>query len=100
MHLLTDDLGLREHLLAAHPVGIGPPEMRPSASASPNENQIDPAISGAGYSMNAGDSGGDEAADGSRKGKRELSTSKRAAQNRAAQVSRYKLLHACGMWGQ
>ena len=90
MLLLNEDPGLREQLLAAqsHPPGIvPPPEMRPSASASPNENQIDPAIAGTGYGMNAGDSGGDDAADGSRKGKRELSTSKRAAQNRAAQVS-------------
>lgn len=35
----------------------------------------------------AGDSGGDDgASDGRKSGKRELSTSKRAAQNRAAQV--------------
>lgn len=35
----------------------------------------------------AGDSGGDDgASDGRKNGKRELSTSKRAAQNRAAQV--------------
>lgn len=90
MFLLNEDPGLREHLLAAqsHTSGmVPPPEMRPSASASPNENQIDPAIAGTGYGINAGDSGGDDGADGSRKGKRELSTSKRAAQNRAAQVS-------------
>ncbi|KAL9096733.1 MAG: hypothetical protein Q9165_001221 [Trypethelium subeluteriae] len=82
------ETSLREHLLAAqsHSAGIvPPPEMRPAASASPNENQIDPAISGAAYTMASGDSGGDDGADASRKGKRELSTSKRAAQNRAAQ---------------
>ena len=35
---------------------------------------------------NTGDSGGDGNQSDSKKGKRELSTSKRAAQNRAAQV--------------
>lgn len=43
-------------------------------------------------STSAGESGGDDnGSDGKRGGKRELSTSKRAAQNRAAQV-RVKLL--------
>ncbi|MCJ1339095.1 hypothetical protein MMC09_004384 [Bachmanniomyces sp. S44760] len=48
---------------------------------------LDPAIAGSSgnVSMSAGESGGEEGSDGKRGGKRELSTSKRAAQNRAAQ---------------
>ncbi len=38
--------------------------------------------------MSAGESVGEDGGGESRKGRRELSTSKRAAQNRAAQVSR------------
>jgi len=54
----------------------GPPE-------SPRDHNIDPAIAGPSYEP----SGGDDA-EGKKDGgaKRELSTSKRAAQNRAAQV--------------
>ncbi|KAI9704497.1 MAG: hypothetical protein M1820_005571 [Bogoriella megaspora] len=88
------ETSLREHLLAAQgnpqssPGQDGPhPEMRPSASTSPHEHQIDPAISGTPYMNPPSESGGDDGIDGSRKGKRELSTSKRAAQNRAAQVN-------------
>lgn len=56
--------------------------------ASAHDQNIDPAIAGSGMiSTSPGESGGDEnASDGKRNGKRELSTSKRAAQNRAAQV--------------
>lgn len=77
--------------------------MRPSNSASPHDQNIDPAIAGAsavaapgsGMPMAVGgsnESGGEDAQgeDGTGKkgnNKRELSTSKRAAQNRAAQVS-------------
>jgi len=63
-----------------------------SSSASPHEHNIDPAIGGGGQggmmsAGNAGDSGGDDSlGDGRKGGKRELSQSKRAAQNRAAQV--------------
>jgi len=58
----------------------GPPE-------SPRNDNIDPAIAGSSYEPSGGDSGGDDA-EGKKDGgaKRELSTSKRAAQNRAAQV--------------
>jgi hypothetical protein len=59
-----------------------------SSSASPHDQNIDPAIGGQGGMMSAGgDSGGDDSmGDGRKGGKRELSQSKRAAQNRAAQV--------------
>jgi hypothetical protein len=54
---------------------------------SPTDHKIDPAIaSSATFNMSAGDSD-DNTLNDSRKGRRELSTSKRAAQNRAAQVS-------------
>ena len=57
---------------------------------SPNQHihNIDPAIAGSGMMSNSpGESGGDDnGSDGKKGGKRELSTSKRAAQNRAAQV--------------
>lgn len=67
--------------------------MRPSSSASPHDQNIDPAIAGSGLTLSgtSAESGGDDNNGyGSTKkgGKRELSTSKRAAQNRAAQVSR------------
>ncbi len=59
-----------------------------SSSTNPHDQNIDPAIAGSGMmSTSAGESGGDDnGSDGKRGGKRELSTSKRAAQNRAAQV--------------
>jgi hypothetical protein len=88
--------GLREHLLAQvqSPQPSAPQNlesMRPSNSASPHDQNIDPAIAGTGLTMSgtSAESGGDDNnGDGSSKkgGKRELSTSKRAAQNRAAQV--------------
>ena len=95
--------GLREHLLAAGASGSGPAPY-PTASApppttsddpyrtsdttSPQHDQYDQHTPGqAPYGM----SGDSEELDGSphsgKGGKRELSTSKRAAQNRAAQVS-------------
>lgn len=82
---------LREQLLAQvqnhhHPPHR--PEHQLSNSANPHHHNIDPAIAGTGI-MNLGavDSGGDDGvSDGRKSGKRELSTSKRAAQNRAAQV--------------
>ena len=82
---------LREQLLAQvqnHHLPHHRPEHQLSNTASPHHHNIDPAIAGTGI-MNpgAGDSGGDDgASDGRKSGKRELSTSKRAAQNRAAQV--------------
>ena len=82
---------LREQLLAQvqnHHLPHHRPEHQLSTTASPHHHNIDPAIAGTSI-MNpaAGDSGGDDgASDGRKGGKRELSTSKRAAQNRAAQV--------------
>lgn len=87
---------LREQLLAQvqnHHLPPHRPEHQLSTAASPHHHNIDPAIAGTGI-MNpgAGDSGGDEnGSDGRKGGKRELSTSKRAAQNRAAQVCDSKL---------
>lgn len=89
---------LRAQLAAVINTGApasGPPpphgynDVQPSSSASPRDHNIDPSIGGGhGAMMNTGgDSGGDEnMADGRKAGKRELSQSKRAAQNRAAQV--------------
>ncbi|CAO1598563.1 hypothetical protein XANCAGTX0491_002325 [Xanthoria calcicola] len=83
---------LRETLLAHDHYGRnGQPLQRlehqpPHGSIHPHDQNIDPAIAGPGImNANTGDSGGDGNQSDSKKGKRELSTSKRAAQNRAAQ---------------
>ena len=59
--------------------------MRASNGSSPRDQHIDPAISGPGMLRTSpGESGGDDngaGSDGRKTGKRELSTSKRAAQN-------------------
>lgn len=94
-------IGLREHLLAVasnqpssslsqgtsshDPLRSGPP------TSGPQDSNIDPGLGGGQYApmdMSHGDSSSVDAAgaDDRGKGKRELSTSKRAAQNRAAQV--------------
>jgi len=83
---------LREHLLAAQ-VHSSPPQRSHALDdvrlQSPNQriHNIDPAIAGTSMMSNsAGESGGDDnGSDNKKGGKRELSTSKRAAQNRAAQ---------------
>lgn len=91
--MLTQQKGLREHLLAAQAGQPVPPSTSPTSSHdtmhiahSPNQQQIDPQIGGggAGYPMAMDESMEDQMND-LRKGRRELSTSKRAAQNRAAQ---------------
>src|SRR5262245_24056743 len=78
--------GLREHLLAA---GAGqpapPPPLTPQHGHPGGPHAIDPAIAGPQYPMSQGETGDGHMSEG-RKGRRELSTSKRAAQNRAAQV--------------
>ncbi|MCJ1316882.1 hypothetical protein MMC15_002203 [Xylographa vitiligo] len=83
---------LREHLLAQ--VHSSPAQQRSHAlddvrvhSPTQHIHNIDPAIAGSGMMSNSpGESGGDDnGSDGKKGGKRELSTSKRAAQNRAAQ---------------
>lgn len=80
------EMSLREHLLAA---GAGQSSGSvPIHQSHPSGSHIDPAIAGPGAyaAMSAGDSGGEDGLDAEgRKGRRELSTSKRAAQNRAAQ---------------
>ena len=93
---LTLDLSsaLREHLLAQvqNPHATHKIETLHAPGATsphgPHDHNIDPAIAGTGMmTASAGESGGDENSDGKKGGgKRELSTSKRAAQNRAAQV--------------
>lgn len=91
--MLTQQKGLREHLLAAQAGQPVPPSTSPTSSHdtmhiahSPNQQQIDPQIGGGGpgYPMAMDESMEDQMND-LRKGRRELSTSKRAAQNRAAQ---------------
>ena len=84
-------LVLREQLLAQvqnHHLPPHRPEHQLSSAASPHHHNIDPAIAESGMiNASAGDSGGDDnGSDGRKSGKRELSTSKRAAQNRQAQV--------------
>lgn len=79
--------GLREHLLAA---GAGQPTVPQPLTPQHGHpvgppHAIDPAIAGPQYQMSAGDAQDGHLSEG-RKGRRELSTSKRAAQNRAAQV--------------
>ncbi|KAK4992465.1 hypothetical protein LTR66_006278 [Elasticomyces elasticus] len=88
------EMSLREHLMRAQehgpmqpPVSASPPASdayHQSNSASPDHQHLDPSFGGHPYGM-GGDSGADDLSPDSRKGKRELSTSKRAAQNRAAQ---------------
>ncbi|KAF2500508.1 hypothetical protein BU16DRAFT_535090 [Lophium mytilinum] len=99
----TIEMSLREHLLAAGagqptaPQPISPAQAHSNHPSSPHA--IDPAIAGTGYSMSAGDSGGDGHMSEGRKGRRELSTSKRAAQNRAAQARRPIHLPWGPKWG-
>lgn len=78
------EMSLREHLLAAGAGQPNAPQPLPQHphSGSP-QHAIDPAIAGS-YQMSQGAADDDHLSEG-RKGRRELSTSKRAAQNRAAQ---------------
>lgn len=70
-----------------HPHAHGYGEV-PASSHSPDGHNIDPAIAGQDMMSGSAESGGDDSMNDGRKGggKRELSQSKRAAQNRAAQV--------------
>jgi len=89
--ILLPSLDLRAQLAAVISTSHGGPhgynDLPQPSSASPHDQNIDPAIGGPGGMMSAGgDSGGDDSmGDGRKGGKRELSQSKRAAQNRAAQ---------------
>lgn len=83
----TIEMSLREHLLAA---GAGQPSSQPLAqhqhpSPPGPPHAIDPAIAGQAYEMSQGAIDDGNTSEGRSKGRRELSTSKRAAQNRAAQ---------------
>lgn len=75
---------LMPHLQQVHP-RQQLDHMRASNGSNPREQNIDPAISGPRMMRTSpGDSGGDDngaGSDGRKTGKRELSTSKRAAQN-------------------
>lgn len=90
--LLAHPVDLRAQLAAvispSHNPTHGYSHLSISKSESPHDHNIDPAIGGPGGMMSTGgDSGGDDSlGDGRKGGKRELSQSKRAAQNRAAQV--------------
>ena len=76
---------LMPHLQQVHPQQHLDHHMRASNGSSPRDQHIDPAISGPGMVRTSpGESGGDDngaGSDGRKTGKRELSTSKRAAQN-------------------
>jgi hypothetical protein len=81
----TIEMSLREHLLAA---GAGQPGTQPLPQHAPTQgpsHAIDPAIAGQAYQMSQGAIDDGNTSEGRSKGRRELSTSKRAAQNRAAQ---------------
>lgn len=85
-------VGLREHLIAAGAGQPPPPPQQitpgPTAHAPDQQHHqgLDPSITSGGYPMSAGEAADGHLSEGGRKGRRELSTSKRAAQNRAAQV--------------
>jgi hypothetical protein len=94
--MLTTSKGLREHLLAAQAGQTVPTSSSPTSShemhlAHSPGHHIDPQIGGGGggaapsYPMPIADSNMEDQMNEVRKGRRELSTSKRAAQNRAAQ---------------
>ncbi|KAI1007088.1 hypothetical protein K3495_g1123 [Podosphaera aphanis] len=74
-----------------HPPPPHPYPEAPTATTTAHEGNIDPAIGGSSAGRGSmmlgagGESGGDDGNDGRKSAKRELSQSKRAAQNRAAQ---------------
>ena len=117
-HLSLFRPALREHLLAQVQTS-GPPHPQQqqqhqqqrtralegvrggSPDSSHHSHNIDPAIAGSSGMMSnsAGESGGDDnGSDGKKGGKRELSTSKRAAQNRAAQVCEIQFMIVYFRW--
>ncbi|PQE22870.1 bZip transcription factor protein [Rutstroemia sp. NJR-2017a BBW] len=76
--LMTSISHSQPHNIQAH--GYNNHDVQASSSASPHDHNIDPGLGGPMMSESGGDDG-----DGRKGGKRELSQSKRAAQNRAAQ---------------
>lgn len=88
-------LDLRETLLAHHGGSNSHSPLQRIEAQQPHNSvhNLDPAIAGSGMmNRNAGDSGADDNNSDGKKGKRELSTSKRAAQNRQAQVCSEKFM--------
>lgn len=90
----ADRSDLRERLLAQGLHGSNNQTVQrldhqqPHHPVHPHDHNIDPAIAGSGMmNVSTGEGGADGNQSDGKKGKRELSTSKRAAQNRAAQVS-------------
>lgn len=91
--MLTHPTVLREQLLSQVNTSNNvrdQNEMQTSSPASPNDNSLDHNMGGSGMmSASAGSDDGNDNDGRKGYGKRELSTSKRAAQNRAAQVSQH-----------
>ena len=87
---------LMPHLQQVHPQQHLD-HMRASNGSSPRDQHIDPAIAGPGMMRTSpGESGGDDngaGSDGRKTGKRELSTSKRAAQNISTLFRKALMLH-------
>ncbi|KAL8720407.1 MAG: hypothetical protein Q9225_002727 [Loekoesia sp. 1 TL-2023] len=88
----ADRSDLRERLLAQGLHGSNTQTVQrldhqqPHHPVHPHDHNIDPAIAGSGMmNVSTGEGGADGNQSDGKKGKRELSTSKRAAQNRAAQ---------------
>lgn len=95
--MLTHPIVLREQLLSQVNTSNNvrdQNEMQTSSPASPNDNCLDHTMGGSGMmSASAGSDDGNDNDGRKGYGKRELSTSKRAAQNRAAQVSQHFALY-------
>ncbi|KAF2244469.1 hypothetical protein BU26DRAFT_435876, partial [Trematosphaeria pertusa] len=70
---------------AGQPAAPQPLQQHSPQHSSPQQHAIDPAIAGSPYQMSQGEASDAHMSPEQRKGRRELSTSKRAAQNRAAQ---------------
>lgn len=96
-HSLNLQIGLRDHLLAAQ---ASQPQPTVDLHQPPvlGEPHIDPQIAGPSYAAVVASAASSLNSDhmehqssGARKGRKELATSKRAAQNRAAQVSTNQL---------
>jgi hypothetical protein len=85
-------IGLRDHLLAAQQQQPSPQQNSDLHAAQSHDAQIDPQIDTS-YSPDQMDDGLEPQDPEVRKGRRELSTSKRAAQNRAAQVCFFLFTH-------
>ena len=98
--VLHDQLLAAQHHLGGRPQGAPGQQqhLQPNNASPRDQPNIDPAISGAmlGAPQTPTQPQGSPPSDGGSKsyGKRELSTSKRAAQNRAAQVCPFDVVHS------